>query len=176
MQLAPLLDPQGRRVFTCGGPDAWKTGQFRDLSWSFEWTKVRMSRHMKPVLCIWRTPRNVVLGGLGINASDNGIWVIGRQGFADMLGVRAGHDFKLSGDPSQYLQIQAQAALPIMGFDKNDRNALRNVCACVIHCAEDFAQMPVTPRAIAEKAKDAPMWEVTAYNKATGQTVAEAEV
>lgn len=172
MHVSPVLDPFGRPVYSVGGRHSWKTITFKDFSVSFEWVIGSGNKRKAPCLCIWKTG-NVFAPGDG---GDRGIWTIGRRGYERLLGTRRGDPIKLSGDPSTYLFSEARKALPILGFDENDRNALRNLVDCVIHCAEDFNRMPVTPTFLMEKERSRAMWEVKAINKATGKVVTEAEV
>lgn len=172
MHVSPVLDPHGRPVFSAGGRHSWKTRQFRDFIVSFEWVIGNGRKRHAPCICIWRAT-NVFAPGDGEN---RGIWTIGRRGYERLLGTRRGDSVRISGDPSPYLWQEAQAALPILGFDRNDRNALRNLVDCVIHCADDFNHMPVTPSWLMRKDAARAMWEVKAINKATGKTLSEAEV
>lgn len=172
MHASPILDPNGNRVFSVGGAHSWKQLTFRDLNVSFEWLITSGYKRKPPILCIWRATNVFANPGDGGN---RGIWTISRNGYDKLLGTRLGHETKISGDPSAYLIREAREALPVLGFDRNDRNALRNVVDCVIHCAQDFAMMPPTPQQLMDKAR-APMWEVQAINQATGKVISEAEV
>lgn len=172
MQRSPVLSPDGRAVFVAGG-NAWRQRVYKGLILSFEWVTDGSAKRRAPCLCIWKdAPRIANVTG---RHEDNGIWNISRRNYANFLGTRSGHEFKVSGDPSPLLWNEAREALTILGFDRNDKQALKNLVDAVLYAAEDFNRMPVTPTELLEQTKR-PMWEVTALNKSTGKVISESEV
>lgn len=166
MQISPILSPEGAPVWSVGGSQSWKTYTHRGYVVSLEW--VGKGKKAVAAMCIW-PESNVFVPG----SADGGVWVIGRRAITEFVGFTA--DNKCTGSASEHCYRECLAALPILGKDRNDKQAFLALVDTVIRFAPDLVLMPATPRFIRRQTGDA-MWEVTASNKSTGKVISEAEV
>lgn len=167
MQISPLLSPAGRPIFTAGGSNkTWKTAEHRGYVVSLEW--VGSGKKAAACLVIWAASNVFVPGG-----GENGMWVIGRRAITEFVGFTA--DGKCTGSASEHCYRECLEALPILGKDRNDKQAFLALVDTVIRFAPELVLMPATPRSI-RKAGGPAMWEVTAKDKNSGKVLSEREV
>ncbi|XVJ69937.1 MAG: hypothetical protein HEQ39_09960 [Rhizobacter sp.] len=166
MKLSPVLSPDGRPLFSAGGGHAWKTGVHRGFVVSLEW--VGEGRKAYPAMVIWPAS-NVFVTGEG-----SGMWVIARKVIVDFVGFNASD--KCTGGPSEHCIREAQQALPILGKDINDKEALSALVSCVVTYAMDLVGMPLVPKAIRKELDHPPMWDIKQTDKASGKVVKELEI
>lgn len=167
MHLSPVSTPDGRPIWSFGGSQAYRTFEHRGFIVSLEW--VGEGRNAKACMCIWAATRLTVAG----QNDDAGTWVISRRDITNFVGFnRDGH---CTGGASDYCYQEAREALPILGKDRNDKNAFLALVDCVIKFAPDLVHMPATPRSI-RFANRNPMWEMTVTDKNSGRVLRESEV
>lgn len=166
MDISPILTPDGRPMWSVGGSQAWKTFTHRGYVVSLEW--VGKGRKAAACLVIW-PESNVFVPG----STDGGVWVIGRRAITEFVGFTA--DNRCTGSASTHCYRECLEALPILGKDRNDKQAFLALVDTVIRFAPDLVLMPATPRAI-RMAKQPAMWEITASNKSSGKVLSETEV
>lgn len=166
MKLSPLLSPQGLPMWSAGGGHAWKVAEHKGFVCSLEW--VGEGRKSQPAMAIWPAT-NVFVTGEG-----TGMWVISRRAITEFVGFTAAG--KATGGPSEHCFREAREALPIMGKDSNDQQALYALADVVVKFAPDLVGMPVTPLAVRKELDNDPMWTVAASNKQTGKVIHEGEV
>lgn len=166
MHLSPFVTANGDAVFVAGAGHSYKQATYRGFNVSLEW--VGEGRKTQSCMCIW-PESNVFVPG-----STPGIWCIGRRAITEFVGFNK--DDKCTGMPSVYCFREAREALPILGKDKNDQQALNALCDLVIKFAPDLVAMPVAPRAVRKDLNGEKVWEVTATNKNTGKVLSESEV
>lgn len=178
MHRSPIPDAQGNLIYRFGGDDAWRQFSHRGFTVSIEWAFGVTHRRLPPVMAIWSSH-----GLLTSPTARDGTWVISRNDIANFFRDRdggtdaAGFEIrKLTGGPTLYCHQQAREALPMLGKDPNDRQAFTALVDCVMKFGEWLALIPPAPAARVRKEATPPMWELTAINKATGKTLAEAEV
>ena len=170
MKVSPILSPTGEPVFLAGGPTAYKVAEYRGFVASLEWTRRR--RKFMPTLVIWPQRQSNILT---VGAASPGQWAITRDAMVEFLNFD--RDNKATGKPSDFAFEQATEALPILGKDRNDKQALFALLDVLVRFGPELAAMPVAPRAAKEALMDGgAMWEVTATNKSTGKTISEAAV
>ncbi len=166
MEMSPVLSPQGLPMWSFGGNRSWKTATHRGYIVSLEW--VGQGKKAHACMCIWSASNIFVPGSNG-----SGTWVIGRRAITEFVGFT--RDLRCTGSASEHCYRECLEALPMLGKDRNDKQAFVALVDCVIRFAPDLVHMPVTPREIRFDRSDA-MWEVTATNKDTGKVLTEAEV
>jgi hypothetical protein len=153
-------------MWSFGGQQAWKTAEHRGYVVSLEW--VGEGKKAQAAMCIWPAS-NVFVPG----SSESGAWVIGRRAITEFVGFTK--DNRCTGSASEHCYRECLAALPILGKDRNDKQAFVALVDTVIRFAPDLVLMPATPRSI-RFANSNPMWEVTAKDKSSGKTLSEREV
>lgn len=168
MNVSPILSPSGEPVFTAGGKHAWKTFEHRGYRVSLEWA--RSGRHTRCVMVIWSAPNILHRGG----EPSTGMWVIAKNAIYEFVGF--GKDDKCTGTESEHCRKECLEALPILGKDRNDKQAFLALVDTVIRFAPDLVHMPPAPLRVKQELADPAMWEITATNKNTGQTIREASV
>lgn len=166
MKLSPICTPDGRPMWSAGGRHAWKVNEHKGYICSLEW--VGEGKKAQPAMVIWPAS-NVFVAGEGA-----GMWVIGRRAITEFVGFT--RDGKCTGSASEHCHREARESLPILGKDRNDKNALHALIDVVVKFAPELVLMPVTPRAVRKELDSPAMWEVTATNKDTGKVLSEAEV
>lgn len=166
MKLSPIITPDGRPMWSAGGGHTWKTEEHKGFVCSLEWVG-QGSKH-QPAMVIWAAS-NVLVAG-----ESQGLWVIGRRAITEFVGFTK--DGKATGAPSEHCFREAREALPILGKDRNDQQALYALADVVVKYAEDLVHMPVAPRAVRKELDNAPMWTVAATDKSTGKVIHEGEV
>jgi hypothetical protein len=169
MHASPVLDPNGNAVFSAGGRHAWKTMEYRGYTVSLEWVISNTRRRAAPCMVIWAS-ENIFIPG----SSEKGMWAIGRRAISEFVGFD--REGKCTGSASVHCMRECHEALPILGKDRNDRQAYMALIDTVVRFAPDLVLMPPTPVWMQAKEAPRPMWEVTATNKATGKTLSESEV
>lgn len=137
MHLSPIESSDGRKMWSVGGTKAWKTFEYKGFHVSLEWAG-RVGK-AQAVMCIWPAT-NVFVPG----SSEAGVWVIGRRAITDFVGFNAND--KCTGGPSEHCWREAQQALPILGKDINDREALKALVDVVVKFAPELVLVPATPR------------------------------
>lgn len=166
MQLSPILSPDGRPMFSAGGQAAWKTATHRGWVVSFEW--VGGGKRTAPCMVIW-PETNVFVRGEGA-----GMWCIGRRAIGEFVGFNALD--KCTGGPSEHCWREAREALPVLGKDPNDTQALHSLVDTIVKFAPELAMMPVAPKIIRETQDNKPMWDVQSVDKCTGKVLDERAV
>lgn len=169
MHRSPVIDPQGRPVFSAGGNHSWKQFEHRGFTVSLEWVISDTRRRAAPCMVIWPTS-NVFVPG----SSDQGMWAIGRRALSEFVGFN--REGKCTGGASVHCLREAHQALPMLGKDRNDKNALNALIDCVVKFAPELVHMPPTPPWLQKREAAPALWEVRATNKRTGQVLNEAEV
>lgn len=167
MEMSPVLSPSGEPIFTAGGNHAWKVATHRGWVVSLEWAKTR--RKHVALMVIW--PEGNILSP---GAVANGMWAISRNCITEFVGFTK--EDKCTGTASVHCIREATEALPILGKDRNDKQALLSLVDAVIKFAPDLVLMPVAPPCIRKELNGPALWEVTAKDKNTGKVIAEAEV
>lgn len=165
MQLSPVLSPDGLPMWSFGGQSAWKTFEHRGYVVSLEW--VGQGKKAQACMCIWPAT-NVFVAG-----SSQGTWVVGRRAITEFVGFTK--DLKCTGSASEHCYRECLAALPMLGKDRNDKQAFVALVDTVIKFAPDLVGMPATPRSI-RIGSSGPMWEMTVKDRNSGRVLAEAEV
>lgn len=166
MKLSPIQTADGRPMWSAGGRHAYKVHEHKGFICSLEW--VGDGRRAQPAMVIWPAS-NVFVAGEG-----NGMWVIGRRAITEFIGFD--NSLKCTGSISEHCLREAAQALPVLGKDINDKNALHALCDVVLRFAPDLVHMPVTPLDVRKELDNPPMWDVKATNKATGRVINESEV
>lgn len=166
MKLSPIQTPDGRPIFSMGGAQAYKTASHRGFVASLEW--VGNGSRTAACLVIW-PETNVFVAGEGAGA-----WCISRRAISEFVGFNA--QGKCTGGPSEHCFREAREALPVMGKDINDKQALSALVDVVVKFAPELVLMPATPKIVKEQLATEPMWTVEAKNKASGKTIHEGEV
>jgi hypothetical protein len=169
MHLSPVLDPSGNPVFSAGGRHSWRVHEHRGYTVSLEWVISGTRRRAAPCMVIWSS-ENVFIPG----TSERGMWAIGRRALSEFVGFD--RDGKCTGGASVHCLRECHEALPILGKDRNDKQALMALIDCIVKFAPELHRMPVTPAWLHRKESAPPMWEVTATNKSTGRVLSESEV
>jgi len=167
MRLSPVLSPQGTPVWSAGGGHAWRTFEHRGFVVSLEW--VGDHRRARKCMVIW--PVSNILTAKGVGA---GMWVISERAITQFVGFN--RDDKCTGSVSEHCQREAREALPLLGKDRNDKNALTALIDTVVRFAPDLVGMPAAPAALRRELRGQAMWDVVATNKSTGKTMSEASV
>ena len=166
MQLSPIRNPDGLPMWSAGGKHAWRTFEHRGYVVSLEW--VGNHRAAQKCMVIWPVS-NVFVAG-----SSEGMWVIGSRAITQFVGFT--RDDKCTGGVSEHCRRECQEALPLLGKDRNDKNALHALMATVERYAPDLIAMPAVPQSVRKEMRGQAMWEVVASNKASGKTLSEAAV
>lgn len=102
------------------------------------------------------------------------MWCIRSRVITDFVGFT---DLgKCTGGPSEHCIREARLALPVMGKDINDKQALNSLVDAVVTYAPDLVLMPTTPRDVKEQLDNPGMWEVKTSIKETGKIIHEGMV
>lgn len=169
MEVSPFLSPAGEAVFKFGGPHAHSVHALHGWVCSLEWTKER--RRFIRSLVIWPAPGSLAMPG----SIASGAWTITDSAVTELLDVD--RDGKATGRfRMPFAEEQARQALPILGKDPNDREALRSLLDVVMRFGPDVYTIPVAPRAAREALAGAPMWDIRARAKSNGKVISEASV
>lgn len=166
MEMSAVLAPNGEPIFTAGGKSSFKVTAHRGWVVSFEWAKRR--RKFLALMVIW--PEGSILAKSAISA---GMWAISRNVITDFVGFNK--EGKCTGGPSEHCVREAIEALPMLGKDRNDKQALLSLVDTVVKFAPELVHMPIAPPAIKRDLQGPAMWEITATDKATGKVVKEKE-
>ena len=169
MHASPVLDPNGNAVYSAGGRHAWKTMEYRGYTVSLEWVISNTRRRAAPCMVIWSS-ENIFIPSSG----EKGMWAIGRRAITSFVAFNS--DGRCTGGASVHCMRECHEALPILGKDRNDKQAFMALVDTVVKFASDLVLMPPTPAWLQAKDQAKPMWDVTATNKATGKTLSESEV
>ena len=168
MEMSPILSPSGDPVFCAGGKHAYRTAQYRGYVVSLEWA--RRGRQTIPIMVIW-AERNVLHRG---GEPCNGQWVIARSALYEFVSFdKDGH---CTGSASDYCISQCKQAMPLLGKDVNDKQALMSLIDTVLKFADELHYMPVAPPRVKKALAGEAIWELTTINKRTGKTISEASV
>lgn len=170
MHVSPVITPDGRPVFTVGGRHAWKTHSYRGWNVSLEWVISNTRRRAAPCMVIW--PASNIL--MSSTSRECGVWAIGRRAISEFVGFDT--QGKCTGSVSEHCLREAAESLPVLGKDRNDKQAFLSLVDTVARFAPDLVLMPPTPPQLQREDGAPAMWEVTATNKNTGKTIAESEV
>lgn len=166
MKISPVLSPDGRPMWSAGGRHSHKVHEHKGYICSLEW--VGEGKRAMPAMVIWPAS-NVFVTGEG-----NGMWVIGRRAITEFIGFDS--NLKCTGSISEHCLREARESLPVLGKDRNDKNALHALCDVVLKFAPDLVRMPVTPKDVRKDLELDPMWTVQAKDKTTGRVINEMEV
>lgn len=166
MKLSPIQTPDGRPIFSMGGQQSFQTFNLKGFVVSLEW--VGNGKRTAACMVIW-PESNVFVAGEGAGA-----WCISRNAITEFVGFTPAG--KCTGGPSEHCFREAREALPVLGKDINDKQALMALVDVVVRCAPDLVHMPVTPQIVKEQLDNPAMWTVEATNKASGKTIHEGEV
>ena len=166
MHISPLISPSGEPMFTVGHERSWKQASYRGFNVSLEW--VGNGRKSDACMCIW-PESNVFVPG-----STPGIWLIGRRAITEFVGFTG--DDKATGSASTHCLRECREALPMLGKDVNDKNALNALIDVVIRFAPDLVLMPAVPVSIRTDAAGQKLWDLTASDKNTGKVLSEVSV
>jgi hypothetical protein len=166
MKLSPILTPDGRPIFSMGGQQSYKTFNLKGFVVSLEW--VGNGKRTAACMVIW-PESNVFVAGEGAGA-----WCISRNAITEFVGFTS--QGKCTGGPSEHCFREAREALPVLGKDINDKQALMALVDVVVRYAPDLVHMPVTPQIVKEQLDNPAMWEVQASNKSTGKVMHEGMV
>lgn len=170
MHISPILSPSGRHVFVAG-QHAWKQHTKRGFVASLEWMDIGR-RTPSACLAIW--PEQSILASP--DAEVPGMWVIDRSELMPFCGFTTSD--KATGTPSEYCLRQCAEALPMLGKDRNDKQALLALADVVMTYLPDLVLMPPAPKSVRQAVREASpvMWDIKAVNMSTGQTISEASV
>jgi len=166
MQLSPILSPDGRPLFSAGGQQSFKTAAHKGWNVSLEW--VGSGRKAYAAMVIWPAS-NVFVAGEGA-----GMWCISRRAISEFVGFNA--DDKCTGGPSEHCWREAREALPILGKDINDKQALTSLVDTVVMFAPELTLMPSAPKTVRKDLDTPPMWEVKASIKESGKVINESMI
>ena len=170
MKRSPILSPEGEPVFMAGGDNCWRQHVHRGYVVSLEW--IGDGRRHAPCMVIWSEAPGIHV--FGAPQVSDGMWVISRRAITEFVG--AGPDgIKVTGGPSEHCWRECREAMPMMGKDPNDKQALTALVDCIVRFAPDLVRMPVAPVRLQEEFKAPPMWDVTVTNKSTGKVITEGE-
>ncbi len=163
MNLSPILSPDGRPMFSAGGQQSFRTIEYRGWIVSLEW--VGRGKHSYAAMVIWPAS-NILVAGEG-----HGMWCISRRCISEFVEFNA--DDKCTGGPSAHCFREAREALPILGKDINDKEALTSLVDAVVRFAPELVLMPATPKAIKSQLDQSGIWEVKTTIKDTGKVMHE---
>lgn len=158
MNLSPIQAADGSPIFNAGGRHSYKSFTHRGYVCSLEW--VGQGNRSQPCMVIWP---ETTLGG--------GMWAIGRKALVDFVGFDA--NGKCTGGASEHCFHEAAQALPVLGKDPLDRQALLALVDVVVKGAPELVHMPVTPRYVRDDLDNPAMFDVTLSNKGSGKVLAE---
>lgn len=128
------MTPDGRPIFSMGGNQAWKVRSNRGYVVSLEW--VNIGKQTNPCMVIW--PERT-----GSNAVEAGAWCIGCAAITEFVDGNA---------PTVKCIHEARDALPALGKDQGDEQAVSALVEAVVKFAPEFLLMPVTSQPATEQA------------------------
>jgi hypothetical protein len=160
----------GEPLFTAGGSASWKTMEHRGFVVSLEWARRR--RKMLAMMVIW--PAGLMTSGSVFGVASSGMWAISRNVISEFVGFD--RDGKCTGSGSRALYAEALEAMPLLGKDRNDKQAFLALVDTVIRFAPDLVLMPAAPPRVREELKGDAMWDVKATIRDSGKTISEASV
>lgn len=159
MERSPILNPQGTPVFLFGRQDTtWKQFQHRGLVVSLEWVKGGRRKNPPRAMCIWREQSSLV-----VNPNENatrGTYVINQRAITQY--IEFNRNDKCTGGFAKDMLPECIEALPIIGFDRNDRQALMALVDCIVKFGPELMLMPPAGRVIRQALTDNPMMDVQA--------------
>jgi hypothetical protein len=166
MKISPIVSPDGRALFTAGGKHSFATHEMNGFVVSLEW--VGHGKKAQACMVIWPNSLMTVRGEAA------GMWAITRRCIGEFVGFNAND--KCTGDASVHCWREAMEALPILGKDRQDKEALKKLVDVVVRFAPDLVMMPSTPRSVIKETAIPAMWEVTQTNKSSGRVMSEVAV
>ncbi len=122
------ITPDGRPIFSMGGNQAWKVRSHRGYVVSLEW--VNKGKQTNPCMVIW--PERT-----GSNAVEAGAWCIGRAAITEFVDGIA---------PTVKCIHEARDALPGLGKDQADEQAVSALVEAVVKFAPELVLMPAKPQ------------------------------
>lgn len=169
MHISPIISPGGEATYVAG-LHALKQRVHRGWVVSLEWLEVPGVRGASSCMVIWPDTR------LAITREAPGMWAIHRSEVANFAGFNAND--RCTGGISAYGLEQCREALPMLGRDINDREALLSLADAVVTHLPDLVMMPKAPPDVRKQLRDriAPMWDIRTVNTATGTTISEATI
>lgn len=142
MKISPIQTPDGRPIFSMGGNQAWKVRSHRGYVASLEW--VGNGSRTAACLVIW-PETNVFVAGEGAGA-----WCISRRTIGEFVGFTTGG--KCTGEATAHCIQEARDALPVLGKDQSDEQALSALVEAVVKFAPELMLMPAKPQPANEQA------------------------
>lgn len=142
MKISPIQTPDGRPIFSMGGNQAWKVRSHRGYVASMEW--VGNGSRTAACLVIW-PETNVFVAGEGAGA-----WCISRRAISEFVGFTT--EGKCTGEATAHCIQEARDALPVLGKDQSDEQALSALVEAVVKFAPKLMLMPATPQPANEPA------------------------
>lgn len=136
MRLSENLTPDGRPIFSMGGKESYQTFNHRGCVVSLEW--VGTGTRAAPCMVIW--PERTSLA----DAVEAGAWCISRRALSEFVGFTT--DGKCTGEETAHCIQEAREALPVLGKDQSDEQAMSALVEAVVKFAPKLMLMPATPQ------------------------------
>lgn len=168
MEVSATISPvTGQRVYLFGGRHSWRQHTHKGFVVSLEWVrKLHHRRNPPKVMCIWA---DVAIDAA--DSGDRGTWVINANDIVNFVQFNAAG--KCTGSVSRYAIAEAAEALPILGKDRNDRQALLALLDVIVKFAPDLVMMPKAPRDIIKSLSGEAIFDMATKDKNSGKTIAE---
>lgn len=136
------MTPDGRPIFSMGGAQAYKTASHKGFVASLE----LVGNGSKTAACLVIWPEtNVFVAGEGAGA-----WCISRRAISEFVGFNS--QGKCTGEATAHCIQEARDALPLLGKDQSDEQALSALVEAVVKFAPELVLMPAKPQPANEPA------------------------
>ena len=142
MRLSENLTPDGRPIFSMGGKESYQTFNHRGYVVSLEW--VGTGTRAATCLVIWPERTNLA------DDVETGAWCISRRAIGEFVGFNS--QGKCTGEATAHCIQEARQALPVLGKDQSDEQALSALVEAVVKFAPELMLMPAKPQPANEQA------------------------
>lgn len=142
MRLASIQTPDGRPIFSMGGKESHQTFNHRGFVVSLEWEG--NGSRTASCMVIWPERTNLA------DDVEAGAWCIGRRAIGEFVGFNS--QGKCTGEATAHCIQEARDALPVLGKDQSDEQALSALVEAVVKFAPELVLMPAKPQPANEQA------------------------
>lgn len=136
------LTSDGRPIFSMGGKESFRTFSHRGYVVSLEW----VGNGKKTAACMLIWPERTSLG----DDVENGAWCISRRAITEFVGFTT--DGTCTGEATAHCIQEAREALPVLGKDKSDEQAMSSLVEAVVKFVPELMLMPATSQPANEPA------------------------
>lgn len=136
------LTSDGSPIFSMGCKQAYKTASYKGFVVSLEW----VGTGTRATPCMVIRPEHTSLA----DDVETGAWCISRRAIGEFVGFTT--EGKCTGEATEHCIQEAREALPVLGKDQSDEQAMSALVEAVVKFAPELMLMPAKPQPANEPA------------------------